>query len=470
MEATRNNSYLATAPIGKLILKFSVPCIMSLLIAALYNLVDQIFIGWGIGYLGNGATNVIYPITVITLALAVLIGDGCAAYLSLCQGKGDMAGAHKSVGNGVVLSVSAGVILMVLFMLLKEQILWGFGATEKNIGYAYEYFRYIVLGIPFYMFGNAMNGIIRADGSPKFAMASTLVGCIMNIILDPVAIFVLGWGMAGAALATISGQIVTALLAAYYLFHTKSFTLNRTSFRLDAGILKKVLPLGGTSFLTQISIVIIMAVMNNVLVTYGAMSKYGEDIPLTVVGIVMKVFAIVVSVAVGITIGAQPIIGYNYGAGNKSRVKDVFRKVMMAEFCVGVIATICFECFPLQIIGIFGSGDALYQEFACLSFRIFLGTVLLCVMQKSISIFLQALGKSVLSTMLSLLREIVLSVPLILFLPVLFGVVGPLFAGPVADVVSFVAAVFMVRYTMKQLSTEESGKRTIIFPEGEKKI
>jgi len=275
MEATRNNSYLATAPIGKLILKFSVPCIMSLSIAALYNLVDQIFIGWGIGYLGNGATNVIYPITVITLALAVLIGDGCAAYLSLCQGKGDMAGAHKSVGNGVVLSVSAGVILMVLFMLLKEQILWGFGATEKNIGYAYEYFRYIVLGIPFYMFGNAMNGIIRADGSPKFAMASTLVGCIMNIILDPVAIFVLGWGMAGAALATISGQIVTALLAAYYLFHTKSFTLNRTSFRLDAGILKKVLPLGGTSFLTQISIVIIMAVMNNVLMTYGAMSKYG---------------------------------------------------------------------------------------------------------------------------------------------------------------------------------------------------
>lgn len=452
MENKQNNSYLATAPVGKLILKFSIPCILSLLIAALYNLVDQIFIGRGIGYLGNGATNVIYPITVIALAIAVLIGDGGAAYLSLCQGKGDMENAHKSVENAAFLSVLSGLILMILFILLKEQILWGFGATDQNIGYAREYFRYIVPGIPFYVFGNAMNGIIRADGSPKFAMMSTLVGCILNMILDPIAIFVFGLGMMGAALATITGQIVTALLAVYYLFHTRSFTLKRESFRLHLDILKKVIPLGGTSFLTQISIVIIMAAMNNMLVKYGALSKYGEDIPLTVVGIVMKVFAIVVSLSVGVTIGAQPIIGYNFGAGKIQRVKEILKKIMITETCIGIIATICFECFPVQIISIFGSGDALYQEFACLAFRIFLSTVLLCVIQKASCTFLQALGKPIQSTFLSLLREIILSIPLILLLPIPLGVIGPLFTGPISDVISFIAAVFILKHTMRQIS------------------
>lgn len=444
MENTRDSSYLATSPIGSLMMKFSIPCIMSLLIAALYNMVDQIFIGRGVGYLGNGATNVIYPITVITLALAVLIGDGCAAYLSLCQGRGDNKNVHKSVGNAVVFSFGIGILLMILFIIFENQILWGFGATDNNINYAYGYFKYIVLGIPFYMFGNAMNGVIRADGSPKFAMISTLVGCILNLILDPIAIFILGWGMEGAAIATIIGQIVTAILAVWYLFNTKSFKLTKESFKFNFGVLKKIIPLGGTSFLTQISIVIIMAVMNNMLVIYGATSKFGEDIPLTVVGIVMKVFNIVISVAVGVTIGAQPIIGYNYGAGNNLRVKEVFKKLMFIEVIIGVIATICFQVFPVQIINIFGSGDSLYEEFASLSFRIFLGTVLLCVIQKSISIFLQALGSYILSTALSLLREIVLSVPLIIILPKFFGVIGPLYAGPIADIISFVVAVLMM--------------------------
>lgn len=448
MEKSKS-SYLATAPIRSLLMKFSIPCIMSLLIAALYNMVDQIFIGWGVGYLGNGATNVIYPITVITLALAVLIGDGCAAYLSLCQGRGDDSNAHKSVGNAVVFSFGIGIILMILFIIFENQILWGFGATENNIDYAYAYFKYIVIGIPFYMFGNAMNGVIRADGSPKFAMFSTLIGCILNLILDPVAIFVLDWGMEGAAIATIIGQIVTALLTVWYLFNTKSFKLSKESFKINFGVLKKIVPLGGTSFLTQISIVIIMAAMNNMLVVYGAMSKYGADIPLTVVGIVMKVFNIVIAVGVGVTIGAQPIIGYNYGAGNVLRVKEVFKKLMIIEVVLGVVATICFQLFPIQIINIFGRGDALYEEFAVLSFRIFLGTILLCVIQKAISIFLQALGSSILSTSLSLLREIILSVPLILILPRFFGIEGPLYSGPIADIVSFVVAILMMMRVMK---------------------
>lgn len=444
-------SYLETDKIGKLMLKFSIPCIMSLLIAALYNMVDQIFIGWGVGYLGNGATNVVYPLTVIALAIALLMGDGCAAYLSLCQGRGDNEHAHKSVGNLITLSIVLGLILMTLFLIFNEKLMWCFGATENNIGYARDYFRYIVLGIPFYVFGNALNGTIRADGSPKFAMVVSLVGCIMNILLDPIAIFILDWGMEGAALATIAGQIVTAVLTVFYLFHMKSVRLRKSSFLINGSILKKILPLGITSFLTQASIVIIMTVMNNTLVRYGALSKYGADIPLTVFGIVMKVFGIVTSIVVGITVGSQPIVGYNCGAGNTSRVKELFKKLIITESIVGIVAMICFECFPTQIISIFGSGDTLYMEFAALSFRIYLGTILLCAVQKSICIFLQSLGKSGLSTMLSLLREIIISVPMIILLAHSFGVTGPLWSAPIADGITFVLAVIFANRTMQQL-------------------
>lgn len=440
------NRYLGEEKIGKLMMKFSIPCIMSLLVSSLYNIVDQIFIGRGVGYLGNGATNVVFPITIIALAIALMIGDGCAAYLSICQGKKDSEGAHRSVGNAVVILVCSGIILLVVFLLLKEQILQAFGATENNIEYAREYFNYIVIGIPFFVFGNAMNSVIRADGSPQFAMISTLAGCIINVILDSIAIFVLGWGMTGAALATIFGQIVTAVLAIYYLFHTKSFKLKKQSFMLSGSMLKHILPLGISSFLTQISIVIIMGVMNNTLVKYGAASKYGADIPLTVVGIVMKVFQIVIAIVVGIAAGSQPIIGYNYGAGKNDRVKKIYITMIKAELVVGVIATICFEVFPLQITSIFGSEDGLYNEFAVLAFRIFLCTIILCCVQKATSIFLQALGKPFMSLGLSLLRDFILSVPLTIFLPRIFGVTGALYSAPIADAVSiFVVVIMMVR-------------------------
>lgn len=325
------NHYLAEEKIGKLMLKFSVPCIMSLLVSALYNIVDQIFIGRGVGYLGNGATNVVFPITIIALALALMIGDGCAAYLSICQGKKDAESAHRSVGNAVLVLVTFGVLLTLFFALMKEHVLAAFGATENNIEFAREYFDYILIGLPFYIFGNAVNSVIRADGSPQYAMFSTLVGCILNVILDPIAIFVLGWGMRGAALATIAGQIVTAVLAVFYLTRMKAVQLKKSSFRLSARLLKQILPLGISSFLTQMSIVAIMGVMNNVLVSYGAQSKYGADIPLTVVGIVMKVFQIVISVVVGIAAGSQPIVGYNYGAGKKQRVKEIYAVMIRAE-------------------------------------------------------------------------------------------------------------------------------------------
>ena len=448
------NQYLSEAPIGKLMMKFAIPCILSLLVSSLYNIVDQIFIGRGVGYLGNGATNVVFPITVMALAIALMIGDGCAAYLSICQGKKDNEGAKKSVGNAISLMVLCSVILVLFFAFGREGILAAFGATENNINYARDYFNVIIIGIPFFVFTNGMNSIIRADGSPQFAMVSTLIGCVMNVILDPIAIFVLHWGVTGAALATIAGQIVSAVLAVYYLFHTKSFKLNRKCLLLQPSCIKKILPLGISSFLTQLSIVVIMGVMNSTLVKYGAMSEYGADIPMTVMGIVMKVFQIVIAIAVGIAAGSQPIVGYNYGAGRFDRVKKIYKTMLMAELGLGLIATFIFECFPVQLISLFGSEDGLYNQFAALSFRIFLSTVILCCVVKSTSIFLQSLGKPVMSMSLSLLRDFILSVPLVLFLPVAFGVTGPLYSGPAADVVSCAVAVVMMAHVFKKMNMD----------------
>ncbi|MCR5156078.1 MAG: MATE family efflux transporter [Butyrivibrio sp.] len=456
------NKYLAEEKIGKLLLKFSIPCIMSLLVSALYNIVDQIFIGRGIGYLGNGATNVVFPITIISLAVALMIGDGCAAFLSLCQGKKDLKSANKSVGNAVTLLVGMGLLMTVLFAVFKSQILYAFGATENNFVYASEYFNFIIIGIPFFVVGNGLNSIIRADGSPKFAMITTLVGCIINVILDPVAIFALGWGMMGAALATITGQIVTAICGIVYLTRAKSVRLSKKSFLPDTEIIGKFLPLGISSFLTQISIVVIMGVMNNVLVVYGARSKYGADIPLTVVGIVMKVFQIVISVCIGIAAGSQPVIGYNYGAGEYRRVRQIFMAIVKAETVVGTVALILFEFFPLQITSIFGSEDGLYNEFAVLSFRLFLSMIVLTCLQKSISVFLQALGKPVMSMGLSLLRDFVLSVPFAIVLPMFFGVEGALYSAPIADIGSIIAAAIMSAVMLKELKAKEDGAKELV--------
>ncbi|MBE5845274.1 MAG: MATE family efflux transporter [Butyrivibrio sp.] len=451
------NNYLAEEKIEKLLLKFSIPCIMSLLVSSLYNIVDQIFIGRGVGYLGNGATNVVFPITVISLAIALMLGDGAAAYLSLCQGKKDMDSGNKSMGNVIMLLVTSGLAMAVLFALFKSQILNAFGATENNLPYANEYFDYIILGIPFFVVGNGLNSIIRADGSPKFAMITTLAGCIINVIFDPVAIFGFHMGMKGAAIATIAGQIVTAICGAVYiLFRAKTFKLTWMSMIPDISIIGKFVPLGISSFLTQLSIVVIMGVMNNVLVKYGAMSKYGADIPLTVVGIVMKVFQIVVSICIGIAAGSQPVVGYNYGAGEYRRVKALFTTIIKADATVGLISMILFELFPLQITSIFGSEDGLYNEFAVLSFRIFLSMIILTCIQKSVSVFLQSLGKPVMAMGLSLLREFVLSVPLAIVLPMFFGVEGALFSAPVADVVTMVAVIIMARIVIRELNSKSA--------------
>ncbi len=456
------NHYLTNEKVGKLMLKFSIPCTLSLLVSSLYNIVDQIFIGHGVGYLGNGATNVVFPLTIITLAFALMLGDGTAAFLSICSGKNDSESSHKSVGNIVVLGIIIGLVLTAFFTVGKDGLLIAFGATEANLPYAEEYFQYLLIGIPFFMVGTMLNSIIRADGSPQISMLTMVVGCIINIILDPIFIFVFNWGMMGAALATITGQIATCLLALNYLRKTKYFILQKDSFKLSGKILKKTLPLGISSFLTQLSIVVIMAVMNNVLVTYGAMTKYGADIPLTVVGIVMKVFQIVIAFVVGVAAGCQPIVGFNYGAGKFSRVREIYKKMIVAEVIIGIVAMIAFEVFPVQVISLFGSESELYNEFAVLAFRIYLSTIVLCCVQKSSSIFLQALGKPVLSLGMSLLRDFVLLVPLTLVLPQFFGLMGSLYTAPIADIISSVAVVIVIKKVLDQLKVEKTQLKTSI--------
>ena len=452
LKSEQGNNYLGNENIGKLVMKFSIPCIMSLLVASLYNIVDQIFIGQGIGYLGNGATNVVFPVTIIALAFTLLIGDGCAAYISICQGRMDKKGSSNSVGNAITMILLISIVYTILLALGESVFLKAFGATENNYQYAVDYYKIIILGIPFFMIANGLNSIIRADGNPKFAMISTLVGAVINIILDPIAIFVLGWGMKGAAIATIVGQIVSACLALMYIKKPLSFSLGKSDFILNKEILIKTLPLGISSFLTQLSIVVIMGVMNNTLVIYGADSKFGSDIPLTVVGIVMKVFQIVIAFVVGIAAGCQPIVGYNYGAGNFSRVKEIYKKIMICQCVIGIISMIIFEIFPMQIISVFGSESQLYNEFAVIAFRIYLFTILLCCVQKATSIFLQSLGKPVMSMGLSLLRDFVLIVPLVLGLGHYYGVVGLLYSASIADVISMIVVVIMTRKVMKELS------------------
>jgi putative MATE family efflux protein len=432
--------------LGKLIFKFSLPCVISLLIASLYNLVDQAFIGMGVGKIGTSATSVVYPLTVIALAIALLIGDGCAAFMSICQGKQDTKSSAKAWANSIVLVLAIGIVYTICLAIFSDGILYLFGADANDIVYAKEYLNILLIGMPFYMFGTMVNAVIRSDGSPQFALISNLSGCIVNLILDPIAIFVLKWGMTGAALATIIGQVVTAALAFAYLFRAKTVKFTKKDFLPEGRVIGKTLTLGISSFLTQVSIVLTMAVMNNMMNIYGAQSVYGSETCKAVMGVVMKLFAVAVAFIVGIAAGCQPIVGYNYGAGNFKRVKQIYKIMLIAELLVGVIATLIFELLPAPIVNIFASdGGALYTEFGVIAFRIYLSSVIVCAVQKSSAIFLQSIGKPVFAMTLSLARDFVLMTVLIVVLPIFFGVTGPLFAAPIADIICLIlTVVFMI--------------------------
>lgn len=461
----RTNQFLGEEPIGLLMRKYAVPCIISLLVGALYNIVDQIFIANAdyLGSYGNAANTVVFPLTVIALAIAVMIGDGCCAFVSLNLGKKEPGLAKKSVGNSIIMVVTAGIILCVVYLILSDQIITVFGGTvnKETFSYSKEYFFYITLGIPLYMFGQALNPIIRADGSPKFAMASTLAGAFTNIVFDPIFIFSFRWGMMGAAAATVLGQTVTAILAVWYILHMKSVRPTAGDFRLESRVCRKTLVLGLTSFLSQISLVAAMAAINNMIRKYGALDPvFGQEsyaqIPMAVVGIVMKFFQIIISIVVGMAAGCIPVVGFNMGAGKKERVRELFTRLLISEALVGACAFLIVELFPRQLISIFGAANesTYYTDFAVRSFRIYLCMIVFACVNKACFIFLQAMGKAVSSTLLSMVREIVFGVGFALLLPKIYGLDGVLYSMPLSDILTFVIAACLIIKTYKELAPD----------------
>lgn len=458
-----NSSYLAEERIGTLMKQYAVPCVISLLVGALYNIVDQIFIANAsyLGSYGNAANTVVFPLTVIALAAAVMIGDGCCAFVSLSLGKGQPERASSSVGNSVTMSVITGIVLTAVYLIFNEQIIAFFGGTvnEETFRYSKEYFFWITLGIPFYVFGQAMNPVIRADGSPKYAMLSTFAGAVINIILDPLFIFVFRMGMKGAAIATVIGQIATAFLAVIYLLHTKTVRISVADLIPDGDIIKNTLTLGICSFLSQISLVAAMAAINNMIRRYGAADEiFGRQeyaqIPMAVVGIVMKFFQIVISIVVGMAAGCIPIVGFNMGAGAKERVKKLFTMLLCAESIVGAVSLAIAEIFPNQLIRIFGAANesVYYTDFAVKAFRIYLCMIVFACVNKAAFIFLQAMGKAAASTMLSMVREIVFGVGFALLLPTFFGLDGVLYSMPASDILTAVLSFAVIASTYRQLS------------------
>lgn len=465
MTETQSNQFLATEPIGKLMRKYSVPCVISLVVAALYNIVDQIFIANAsyLGSYGNAGNTVVFPLTVVALAFAVMIGDGCCAFVSISLGANKKEAAHKSIGNSILLCLIISVLLTAVYLVFSDPILTLFGGKVNAETYACakEYFFWITLGIPFYIFGQAMNPIIRSDGSPRFAMIATTSGAILNVILDPIFIFPLHMGMKGAAIATVLGQILTAGLSVWYLCHMKVVKLDKSSFGLWWHLMKKFLVLGITSFLAQISLVIAMAAVQNMCTKYGAIDAvFGQpqyaQIPLAVLGIVMKFYQIAISFAIGMAAGCVPIAGYNMGAEHPDRVKKLFSYLLLCELATGLIALLIVEVFPHQLIAIFGAANesSYYTEFAVKSFRIYLCMIALSMVNKGTFIYLQGLGKAVSSTLISLTREIIFGVSLPIILPLFFGLDGILYSFPFADILTFLIAVFFIVKTYRELDRD----------------
>ena len=450
-EHSQAKSPLATEPIGRLIVKFAVPSVIALLVNSLYNIVDQIFIGWGVGYLGNGATNVVFPITIIALALSMMIGNGGAAYLSLKLGEGEVAAAKKGVGNATTLVTIVSIVLAVVFLACIDPLLTLFGATDVLRPFALEYGWIIGVGLPFMMISAAINAMIRADGSPKYAMFSMVIGAILNVILDPIFIFVFQMGVRGAAIATVIGQVASFAVSVVYMPKFKTIRLDAHAFRLSGRACGNIVTFGLSSFITQFAITIVMALTNNLLALYGASSIYGAEIPLTATGIVMKVNQILIAILLGIATGTQPIIGFNYGAKNFKRVKKALEIALIASEIISVLAFLIFQFTPMTVVSLFGSEEGLYNEFAVMAFRIFLLLCPLTGFQTVAAVYLQAVGKPVKSAILSLSRQIIFFVPAALILPTFLGVEGVLWTGPVADGLAFLLSLALLLYEREHL-------------------
>lgn len=455
MEETQENFYLISAPVKSLLLKFSIPCILAMLVSALYNIVDQIFIGNSAsGTAGIMATTLVYPFTIIALSLAQLIGDGSAALFSISLGSKDKKTCNKCIGNSIIAVIIVGLLLTLIGFLFMNPILDVLGISgydSRCQEFAKQYLTIILIGVPFYMFTSSTTSIIRADGSPAYSMIATVIGAIINLILDPILIFGFKMGIKGATLATIIGQIASFVSCAIYFRKTKLIELNKTSFKIDFNVCKKFLKLGISSFITQASIAVITIVANHVVGSIGGVHATDAGGSL---GIVFKIFAIVLAFSLGVAVGGQPIIGYNYGAKKYKRVLDTYKFIIISNVVIGLIACALFELCPRFIVNLFG-GHAndleFYQNYAILSFRIYLGGILLCCIQKASCIFLQSIDKPYKAMILSLMRDVVLLVPGVCILGLGGNLYSMLWAGPIADIGAFIVTIIFVSIESKKI-------------------
>lgn len=457
MEQTISNP-LGTERISKLLIRFGIPSIISLVVNSLYNMVDQIFIGNGVGYLGNAATNVILPIMTIVLAVGLMIGDGCAAYMGLNMGKGKTDQAAHGVGNAVVLTILFGVIYTIVCQIFLEPLCWMFGATEQSISYCLEYGRPIILGFTFLAIDMAFTSIIRADDRANVSLIGMLIGCAANVILDPLFIFVFDWGVAGAGWATIIGQILNAIYFLFCMTRCKTVKLDKKHFKLKSKVCGKICVLGFASFITQFALVIVIAAVNNTLKVTGAASKFGSDIPVSAMGIVMKVSQIMTSIVLGLASGILPVISYNYGSGKLDRVKKLYKYAVIIGSIVMVIAWVILEGFPNQIIRIFGEQNELYMEFAHTCMRTYMLASFTVGISIVTGIFFQAIDKPIQSMVLSLLRQIVILVPAVLLLGATGNVLNVLWAGPISDGGACIASLVALAMYWKKIFHKEGLK------------
>ena len=424
--------------VGRLLARYAIPSIISLIINSLYNMVDQIFIGQGVGFLGNGATNIIAPIATIAIAVSTLFGDGLAAYFSLHLGQGEPEKAAKGVGNSLISSAVISVIFSILAFAFLQPLCMLFGATENILPYAIGYGHIIVAGFPFAIVATVINSAIRTDGSPKYAMFAMMIGAVINTILDPVFIFVFHLGVEGAAFATVLSQFIGFLCNFAYLFRFKNISLQKDSFYVEGSMVGRIASLGFASCFNNLTSTVVAMVSNNLLTRYGALSEYGPDIPITTFGLCMKVSMIAFSVGIGVASGSQPILGFNYGAKKYRRVKQTF--LLSAGICtlITFLSWIVFQCFPLQLIRIFGTESELYEKFAVQCFRIYLLLTFLNGVQMCAGVLFQAIGQPVKAAVASLSKQLLFYVPAMLIVSQILGLTGILWAGPVADVLAFV--------------------------------
>lgn len=445
---------------SSLLKKFAIPSIISMLVSSLYNIVDQIFIGQGVGFLGNAATNVAFPLTTIALAIALLIGIGSASLFSLYLGEKKPERSSSIAGNGISMSVLCSVIYVILVIVFLEPLLKSFGATSTIMPLALDYTRITTLGVPFLITTNVISNLIRADGSPKYSMTCMVAGAIVNTILDPLFIFVFYMGVAGAAIATVAGQVISFFIAAWYIKSFQHIEFNKKSLRISLKDTKEMATIGMSASLNQIAILFVQIVLNNSLTYYGQFTKFGSDIPLAACGIVMKTNAILLAIIIGISQGMQPIIGFNYGAQKYERVKKTFKLAISANLVVSFIGWALFQFCTSTVLSIFGSGDANYFEFATMFMRIYLMLVCVDGVQMLSSSFFSSIKKAYLGMFLSMTRQVLFLIPLVLILPKFFGLNGILYAAPIADFVAFVVSVICISTEFKKLNELEKSRKT----------